>query len=106
LAVQSNVPVAANPHYGVSAGTVDLLWVYLHPVSWWRGRLHDTVRAWMDVEPWNYEMFPNYFTIDQLHLDARQVNLLAHLTSWNVAGTDSVGGFPANAATFAAFLAG
>lgn len=106
LAVQSNVPVAANPHYGVSAGTVDLLWVYLHPVSWWRGRLHDTVRAWMDVEPWNYEMFPNYFTIDQLHLDARQVNLLAHLTSWNVAGTDSVGGFPANATTFAAFLAG
>ena len=106
LALQQGVTVLANPHYGVPGGTTDILWVYLHPVAWWRSQLHDTVRAAMDVEPWNYAMFPNYYTIDQLHLDEHQVNLLAHLTSWNVAGATAVGEFPANAEVFRAFLGG
>ncbi len=104
MAVQQDVPVAANTHYGVPAGRVDILWVYLHPVGWWQNRLHDTVRDWMEVEFWNYSMFPNYYTVDQLHLNERQVNLLAHLTSWNVASVDGVGGFPANSAVMRDFL--
>jgi hypothetical protein len=105
LAVQPGVKVLANDHFGVPAGTTDILWVYLHPVSWWRSRLHDTVRGWMDVEPWNYLMFPNYYTVEQLHLNNHQVNLAAHLTSWNVAGTHPVGGFPPNAQVFQDFFA-
>ena len=104
LAVQKGVTVLANTHYGVSAGTTDILWFYLHPVSWWFDNLDDSVQDWMDIEFLNYSMFPNYFTIDQLHLDNRQVNLLAHLTSWNVAGTTQVGGFPANAQVFRDFF--
>ncbi len=88
-AVQKNVTVLPNPHYGVPAGTVDLTWVYLNPVKNWYDQLHDTVRAAMDLEPWNYWTFPNYGTVDQLHLDARQVNLLGHLASWNVGGLTS-----------------
>lgn len=106
LAVQQGAAVAANPHYGVPAGSVDILWVYLHPVDWWRGHLHDTVRWAMDLEPWNYAVFPNYATVEQLHLDARQVNLLAHLTSWNVAGRVAIDPFPDNASVFSDFLAG
>jgi hypothetical protein len=75
LAVQKGVTVLANAHYGVPAGTTDILWVYLHPVSWWRAQLDASVRDWLDIEFWNYSMFPNYFTVDQLHLDSRQVNL-------------------------------
>lgn len=51
-------------------------------------------------------MFPNYYTVDQLHLNNHQVNLLAHLTSWNVAGTVEAGGFPANASVFMDFFGG
>lgn len=104
LAVQTGVTVLGNDHYGVPGGTTDILWVYLHPVSWWFDNLDDTVQDWMDVEFLDYSMFPNYYTIDQLHLNNRQVNLLAHLTSWNVAGTTQVGGFPANAQVFHDFF--
>lgn len=104
LAVQTGVTVLANPHYGVPAGTTDILWVYLNPVSWWRSNLHDTVRAAMDIEFWNYSMFPNYYTIEQLNLNNQQVNLLAHLASWNVAGNVSVAGFPPNAQVFQDFF--
>jgi hypothetical protein len=104
LAVQKGVTVLANAHYGVPAGTTDILWVYLHPVSWWRAQLAASVRDWMDIEFWNYSMFPNYFTVDQLHLDSRQVNLLAHLTSWNVASETAVGGLSSNAQIFRDFF--
>lgn len=104
LALQNGVTVLANAHYGVPAGTTDILWVYLNPVSWWRGNLHYTVWAAMDLEPWNYLMFPNYYTVEQLHLNNPQVNLLAHLASWNVASEISVGGFPPNAQVFRDFF--
>ena len=105
MAVQKNVPVLANEHFGVPAGTTDLLWFYLHPVNAWRQQLHDTVKIAMDLEPLDYGMFPNYYTVDQLHLNARQVNLLAHLTSWNVASETEVNGFPGNAEVVRGFLA-
>ena len=105
MAIQTSVTVLKNPHYGVPGGTTDILWVYLHPVSAWYNQLHSTVQDWMDVEIWNYSMFPNYYTVDQLHLDSRQVNLMAHLTSWNVASTNSIAGFPSNAQVFNDFFA-
>jgi len=106
MAVQKGVTVLPNPHYGVAGGTADLLWIYLHPVNAWYRKLHDTVRLAMTLEPLDYAMFPNYYTVDQLHLNAHQVNLLAHLTSWNVASEVEVGGFKANAAVVRGFLEG
>jgi hypothetical protein len=106
MAVQTGTTVLANPHFGVAGGTTDILWIYLHPVEAWRRKLHDTVKIAMDLEPLDYSMFPNYYTIEQLHLNARQVNLLAHLTSWNVASEERVGGFPGNAEVVRGFVAG
>lgn len=105
MAVQQGLTVLPNPHYGVAGGTTDLLWIYLHPVNTWRRKLHDSVKLAMDLEPLDYSMFPNYYTVDQLHLNARQVNLLAHLTSWNVASEEAVNGFPGNAEVVRKFLA-
>ena len=102
--MQTNVTVLPNEHYGVAGGTTDLLWIYLHPVNAWYRQLHDTVKLAMDLEPLDYSMFPNYYTIDQLHLNARQVNLLAHLTSWNVASEEEVSGFPSNAEVIREFI--
>jgi hypothetical protein len=79
---------------------VDVLWVYTNPVTAWRNRLDQTVRLGMDFEPLLYKLFPNYDTFLQLHLTARQVNLLAHLSCWNVINEQSIGGFPANAQLF------
>jgi len=64
----------------------------------WRDALDDVVKLGMDFEPWLYRTFPNYDTILQLHLDPRQVNLLAHLACWNVINEQSIGGMRANAA--------
>ncbi len=105
MAIQQGVTVQANSHYGVAGGTTDILWIYLHPVDAWYRKLHDTVKFAMDLEPLDYSMFPNFYTIDQLHLNARQVNLLAHLTSWNVASEERVSGFPGNAEVVRRFLA-
>ena len=104
MALQQGVLVQANTHYGVPAFATDILWIYLHPVGWWNSNLYETVRDWMAAEFWNYEMFPNYYTVGQLHLNHPQVNLLAHLTSWNVAGVQTAGGFDANAKVFTDFL--
>ena len=104
LAVQNHVKVYGNPHYGVPDGEVDILWFYLNPVQAWWNSLSDWVKAAVDLEPWNYLSFPNYGTVLQLHLDNRQVNLLAHLTSWNVASTTRVGGLPSNEETVRTFL--
>jgi hypothetical protein len=70
--------------------------VYTNPVRAWSDRLRDVVKLGMDFEPLLYRSFPNYDTILQLHLEPRQVNLLAHLSCWNVINPESIGGFPAN----------
>jgi hypothetical protein len=85
-AVQKGVTVYANAHYGVPAGTVDITWRYLSPVKQWSDRLHQSVKDWMKVEFWNYDTFPNYSTVEQLHLDSRQVNLLASLAASSADG--------------------
>ena len=98
---QTGLAVYDNAHFGIQgAGPVDVLWVYTNPVTAWRNQLVDTVRLGMDFEPLLYRLFPNYDTFLQLHLSARQVNLLAHLSCWNVTNEQSIGGFPANAQLF------
>jgi predicted acylesterase/phospholipase RssA len=94
---KQTLPVLANSLFGVPAmDQVTILWVYLNPVSWWYDRLTWEVRLAMDAEPWYYLYFPNYGTVD-IELTKRQVNLLAHLSCWNVTNTQSIGGCPANA---------
>lgn len=51
----------------------------------------------MDLEPLDYWVPSNYCTMDLLCLNAGQVNLLAQLTSWNVASEEKASGFPSNA---------
>ncbi len=104
LAVQSNVQVLANAHFGVPAYTTDVLWFYLHPVATWYSNLSDWVRGFMDAEPLDYWYFPNYTTVAQLHLNNHQVNLLANLASWNVASGTKVKSWPTNAAVYKSFL--
>lgn len=104
MALQQNVPVAANPHYGVPAGSTDILCIYLNPVGWWQSQLHESVRLAMELEPWNYAMFPNYYTVGQLRLNQRQVDLLAYLSNWNVSGDVEAGGLRSNEASTKSFL--
>jgi len=84
FALQKNVRVYANAHYGVADGAATIAWSYLNPTPAWSKNLSTGVRDWMKVEFWKYDTFPNYSTVEQLHLDARQVNLLAHLACWSV----------------------
>jgi hypothetical protein len=98
---QTGLAVYDNAHFGIQgADPVDVLWVYTNPVTAWRNQLVDTVRLGMDFEPLLYRSFPNYDTFLQLHLIARQVNLLAHLSCWNVTNEQPIGGFAANAQLF------
>jgi hypothetical protein len=97
ICLSRGLPVQDNAHFGVSGvGPVDVLWVYTNPVRVWSERLTDVVRLGMDFEPLLYRTFPNYDTLLQLRLEARQVNLLAHLSCWNVINAESIGGFPSN----------
>ncbi len=94
---QTGLAVLPNTRFGIEGGaTVDVLWVYNNPVPVWRDQLSYEVRAGMDVEFLKFDDFPNYLTVEQLNLDARQVNLLAHLATWNVMDDTSRGGLPSN----------
>ena len=98
---QTRLTVHDNPRFGIQGvGPVDVLWVYTNPVTAWRNQLSHTVRLGMEFEPLLYGSFPNYDTFLQLHLNERQVNLLAHLSCWNVINEQPIGGFPANAQLF------
>lgn len=83
---------------------MDVLWLYNAPVAAFRDRLSDIVKLGMAAEPLLYASFPSYDTILQLHLVARQANLLAHLSCWNVINAASIGGFPASAELFRAMF--
>jgi Patatin-like phospholipase len=105
IARQSALTVRDNPRFGIQgAGPVDVLWLYNNPVAAFRDRLADTVRIGMDADPTLYGTFPNYDTILQLHLTTRQVNLLAHLSCWNVINEQPIGALPPNAELFRAIF--
>lgn len=103
LTVQKDLPVVKNPRLGIEGGyTTDVLFVINTPVRAWYESLREVVKLLM-LEP-GYEDFPNYDTLEQLHLNERQVNLLAHLSCWNVIAEDSVGGRPSNRTVFESFF--
>lgn len=94
---QPNLKVRKNRRFGIEGGdSVNVLWIYNNPVPAWTSQLQPYVRQRMRDDAYDYGDFPNYDTISQLNLNARQVNLLAHLMAWNVASDQSVNGRPSN----------
>ena len=83
LCYQQQLIVCNNSKYGVTKGTVNMLWVYNNKVKKWSKALKFSVKLCMKLEFLLYKDFPNYPTIN-LGLNARQVNLLAHLSCWNI----------------------
>jgi len=84
LCVQ-NLTTLENPKFGIAAGlSTKVLWVYNNPVESWRRKLTRQIRWMMNMRILDYNDFPNYNTITKIHLDARQVNLLAHLSCWKI----------------------
>jgi hypothetical protein len=69
-----------NANFGVERYTVRVLWVYNTYVQNWYAPLGDAMKLLVDAT-FN---FPNYDTVLQLNLSATEVNLLAHLSCWNV----------------------
>ena len=83
LCYQQQLIVCDNPKYGITNGVVNMLWVYNNKVRKWSNALKKSVKLCMKLKFWLYKDFPNYPTIN-LGLNARQVNLLAHLSCWNI----------------------
>lgn len=83
--------VLPNTNFGIQGNySVRVLWVYNTWVpNWYNLLTDDLVVSYADEQ---YEdNFPNYNTVSQLNLSARQVNLLANLSCWNVMSTTKVG---------------
>jgi len=89
LCYQPNLTVLANKKFGVFAGKVNMLWVYNNPVKSWLSQLSWEVKLGMDADPLMWS-FPNYPTAN-IGLTARQVNLLAHLSCWNIISDNAKG---------------
>jgi hypothetical protein len=92
MIVQMTHDVLANTSWGVNAGSVEILWVYLDQVSAWSSQITD---SWVNQQlglgsSGAFPNFPNYKTVDEdglatlTQLTAPQVNLLADLTCWVV----------------------
>jgi hypothetical protein len=83
--------VLPNANFGIQGNySVRVLWVYNTWVTAWYNLLTDYgVIGYADEQ---YEdNFPNYNTVTQLNLSARQVNLLANLSCWNVMSSTKAG---------------
>lgn len=74
-----------NAIFDVDAGEeVTVVWVYLNNAANWFNQLSPELHAQMNQHSKQFKTFPNYSTGKQLHLDAPEVNLMAHLTCWNL----------------------
>lgn len=75
-------------HYGIKGGwDVEVLWVYNERVKTWEDKLRPEIRE--TIGSGSLGSFPHYKTFFQnppaiIDLSAKQVNLLAHLSCWNV----------------------
>jgi hypothetical protein len=84
---KQTLTVQPNIWFGVPGNkTVTVVWVYNNPVQRWYDELSPDVQAILR-QP-DFQDFPNYSTLDT-DLSATQINLLAHLTGWNVACPDN-----------------
>jgi len=81
--------VKDNPHYGIEGGwDVEVLWVYNERVGEWEEKLSVEVRDQIGSGN-ELPNFPHYKTVFQnfpkvIDLKPEEVNLLAHLSSWNI----------------------
>jgi len=92
--------VRANELYNIAAyDGLKICWVYNFPAeNWKKNQLNDTLRGWLDKEKGSKDLrhFPYYETFEEnrpslIKLNELQVNLLADLSCWNVAGTEGAG---------------
>ena len=98
MIVQMTHEVLANQSWGVTSGSVEILWVYLDQVTAWSSQITDTwvTQQLQDGSSGAFPNFPNYKTVDEdgtatlTQLTAPQVNLLADLTCWVVTENASV----------------
>ena len=81
-----NVQVFDQPHLGVESYRLDkLLWIVNSEVKDFYNKLEEEIQLAIDAEDLGaFPHFPYYDTIEQLELTKQQVNLLAHLSCWNV----------------------
>ena len=85
---KQSLAVLANSWFGVQGGRqVNVLWCYMNRVDAWYDLLAPSVQQILGdpQDPSSYHSFPHYSTFDT-HLDATEINLLANLTAWCVAG--------------------
>ncbi|MBI4751818.1 MAG: hypothetical protein HY774_25320 [Acidobacteria bacterium] len=91
---QDRYQVLENAFYGVPGGwEVDVLWVYNNRVPTWEARLTSQVRELLKTS--KFERFPHYKTFGEnlphiIDLTPEQVELLAHLSCWNVLSHEAV----------------
>lgn len=103
LSVQSALPVIKNARLGIEGGySTDVLFVINTPVTGWLDQLQESVRLVLKAP--GYDHFPNYETLTQLHLGPTEVNLLAHLSCWNVVGEEGIGKRKPNKEVFLEFF--
>ena len=84
-----------NDWFGISGDRqVEVLWVYNNRVHDWYQSLNQEVQQLLgDFDnPDSFRGFPNYSTINT-NLDATEVNLLASLSAWVVAGPETAQSF-------------
>lgn len=80
--------VLENPHFGIEGGwEVNVLWVYNERVPKWEQKLPAEIRGMIGTS--SLANFPHYRTFFQnppafIDLSAKQTQLLAHLSCWNV----------------------
>lgn len=72
-----------NDNFGVPECDVEMLWVYNVWVDAWCALLKPEVRAIAEKQR-DFLSFPYFDTITQLELSPMEVNLLAHLSCWNL----------------------
>ncbi|MDH3769880.1 MAG: hypothetical protein OET79_02685 [Nitrospirota bacterium] len=88
---RQTLSVQANPWFSISGGkTVGVLWVYNNRVRDWYQRLSPDVQGILGDfdDPESFSGFPHYSTF-KTELNATQINLLASLSAWNVAGEEN-----------------